>query len=435
MNTASPDTLPVLVRGVRTPFLDSGGAYSPLMSYELGAKAIAGLVEKAGIDSACIDMVALGTVVQEIETSNVAREAMLAAGLPATTPAYTLTMAGLSPNIAVGTLCDMIALGRIEVGIAGGTETFSDPPLRASQPLRRALMKLNRDRSARAVFGVLKSLRPRDLLPELPSGTDFTTRKTMGACTEAMVKRFGVGRQASDAFAARSHQLAVEAWNEGRFDEDIVPVQVPGTTRLVSRDDSMRDDASVEKLARLKPVFEPDGGIVTAGNSSRLTDGAAAVLLTSLAAARRLKLEPQAVVRDYVLAGVSDLHTEMLLGPAVSIPRLLQRNGLKVSDVDVWELHEAFASQILANQACLGSDSFMLEKLGLEQAPGAIPLERLNIWGGSLALGNPFAATGARLLITAARRLQQNRQRYAVVSSCAGGGLGAAILLENAHKL
>ena len=429
------DGLPVLVRGARTPFVETGGLYSPLMSYQLGAKAIAGVVEKSGIDPGRIEMVAMGTVLQEVETTNVAREAMLNAGLPSTTPAYTLTMAGLSPNIAVGTVCDMITLGRIEVAVAGGVESFSDPPLRASQNLRRSLMKLHQDRSAKTAFKVLKSLRPKDLLPDFPSGTDFTTRKTMGACTEAMVRKFGVTREDSDRFTARSHALAVQAWNEGFYDDDIVTVHVSAGGDPVSRDNSMREDASAENLARLKPVFDRKNGVITAGSSSGFTDGAAAVLLASFAAAERLKLEPQAVVRDYVLSGVEDIETEMLLGPAMAIPRLLQRNDLKVEDIEVWELHEAFAAQILANQICLASDDFARTHLAMDHAPGPIPVERLNTWGGSLALGNPFSATGGRLLTTAARRLQAEGARYAVVSSCAGGGLGAAILLENANRL
>lgn len=437
MNTASQnhDRLPVILRGARTPFMETAGAYARLMSYELGGRAIAGLVEKTGIDAARVDVVAMGTVVHEVETTNVARECMLNAGLPSTIPAFTLSMAGLSPNVAVGTVCDMIALGRAELAIAGGTETFSDPPLRARQALRRGLMKLNQDPSAKNALRVLGTLRPRDLLPEMPSASDFTTKMTMGACTEAMVKKFGVARQDSDRYAARSHALAVQAWEQGRYAEDIVPVQVQGRGEPVTRDDSMRPDTNAEKLARLKPVFDRESGIVTAGNASRLTDGAGALLLSSLGAARRLKLEPQAVVRDYVLAGVDDLFSEMLLGPAMAIPKLLQRNGLSMDDIDVWELHEAFASQILANQACLASADFAREVHGLSQAFGAIPEDKLNTWGGSLALGNPFAATGVRLLTTATRRLQQEKKRYAVVSSCAGGGLGAAILLENADRL
>lgn len=426
--------LPVIIDGARTPFMESGGAYDSLMSWELGAAAIAGVLEKSGVDAAQVDLVVMGTVLHEVETSNVARESMLGAGLLSTTPAYTVSMAGLSPAVALTGLCDQIALGRVSIGIAGGTENFSDIPVRLGRNLRRAAFKLYQDRSAGNLLRVLRKLRPGDLKLELPTGADYTTHKTMGVLCEAMVAKFSIDRIDADAFAASSHSKALAAWQAGHYDRDIVPMKLAdGST--VSRDNSPRADATAARLGRLKPVFNRREGIITAGNASRFTDGAAALLVTSLDAAEQLQLEPLAIVRDYVLAGVGDLETEMLCGPAMSIPRLLQRNGLSFDEVEVWELHEAFAAQILVNDACLRSPTFARERLGLEHPPGGLPLERLNAWGGSLALGNPFAATGSRLLITAARRLHQQRQRYAVVSSCAGGGLGAAVLLENAAAI
>jgi len=430
-----PERLPVLVQGARTAFVESGGAFGSLMSYELGAWAIAGLLDKAGLDGARIDVVSLGTIVHEVRTSNVARDAMLRAGLPATIPAYTVSMAGLSPLIAITGLCDMIAAGRINAGIAGGTESFSDMPVRLSQNLRRALFKLYRSSSSGNWLSVLGSLRPRDLLLDLPSAADFTTGKTMGDLCEAMARKFGVRRNESDEYAANSHRKAIEAWTHGHYDDDIVPIQGASAQEPITRDNSPRRDASPENLARLDPVFDRNSGVITAGNASRFTDGAAVVLVSSLAAARELELEPKAVLRDYVFTGVADLETEALCGPAMSIPQLLVRNDLSIKDVDVWELHEAFASQILVNQVCLGSDEFAGERLGLDRAPGAIPLDKLNAWGGSLALGNPFSATGVRLMMTASRRLVSTGQRFAIVSSCAGGGLGAAVLLENAALL
>lgn len=426
--------LPAILAGARTPFLDTAGAYSELMAYELGARAISGVVEKSGVDVERLDMVSLGIVLHEVETTNVAREAMLTAGLPSRIPAYTTAMAGLSPNIGVANLSDMIALGRIELAIAGGVENFSDVPIRLSQNVRRTAMKIRQGRSSGERLKALGRLRPGDLALDFPKGTDFTTRKTMGAVTEVMVKKYPVTREDSDRYALQSHQRAVNAISENLFAPDIVTVKVNGH-ETVTTDNSPRRDISLEKLASLKPVFDKKQGIITPGNSSRFTDGSAALLLGSLGAAEREGLEPMAVVRDYLFTGVDDLNTEMLLGPAMSIPRLLAKNKLAMHDVEVWELHEAFAAQILVNQACMASDDFAKQRLGLKQAPGAIPEDRLNIWGGSLALGNPFAATGGRLLMTAARRLKETGSRYAVVSSCAGGGLGTAILLENADRI
>ena len=419
----------VIVAGARTPFLDSAGDYAPLMTYQLGAVAISGLMDKTHLGPDAIDMLTMGTVLHETETPNVAREAMLTAGLNSTTPAYTVSMAGLSATAGFATLVDQIALGRVQSGIAAGVESFSDIPIRFSQPVRRAAMKARQNPSAKHVAKLLTGLRPKDLIPDMPSGTDFTTGKTMGVCAEQMVQRIPVSRKDCDAFAARSHRLALEAIAAGHYDEEIVPVPVPGTDRVVSRDNTPRADCTEARIANMPTLFDRDNGVVTAAGSSRFTDGAAALLVTSETIAEQQGLTPLAEVIDYQLAGVHDLETEMLLGPALSIPTLLKRNGLSMADIDVWELHEAFAAQILVNVACMAKKEYAATYYGGE-VPGVLPLERLNAWGGSLALGNPFAATGIRLLHTACRRLQVEQGEYAVVSSCAGGGLGAAVLLK-----
>lgn len=428
MSKASKNT-PAILGGARTPFLDTAGAYLDLMAYELGAHAIRGLVEKTGIDADKLGMVSMGIVLHEVETPNVAREAMLAAGLSTRTPAYTTSMAGLSPNMAVAGLADMIALGRIELGIAGGMENFSDVPIRLSQNVRRQAMKIRQSRNARDRLKALASLRLGDLALDIPKGTEYTTRKTMGEITEVMVRKYPISREDSDRFALQSHQRAVKAAAKGMLAPDITTIKLNGH-EPVSSDNSPRADISIEKLAGLKPAFDRKQGIITPGNASRFTDGAAALLLGSLEAAEREGLQPLAVIRDYLFSGVENLHEEMLLGPAMAIPQLLAKHKLGVEDIDVWEIHEAFAAQILVNQVCLASDDFARQRLGLKKAVGEIPEERLNVWGGSLALGNPFSATGGRLLMTAARRLQAENGRYAIVSSCAGGGLGTAILLE-----
>lgn len=431
---AASKKLPVILAGVRTPFLDTAGAYGDMMTYELGARAIRGVIEKSGVDADRIDMVSMGIVLHEVENTNVAREAMIAAGLSSRIPTYTTAMAGLSPNIGVANLSDMITLGRIDLALAGGMENFSDVPIRLSQNVRRSAMKLRQSRSTREKLKALGKLRLSDLSLDIPKSEDFTTRKTMGALTEATVKKYPVTREDCDRFALQSHQRALRAIEQGDFEPDMVAVQVNGHAP-VTTDNSPRRDISLEKLASLKPSFAKPDGVITPGNASRFTDGAAALLLGSLDAAEKQGLEPLAVIRDYKFTGVDDLHTEMLLGPAMSIPPLLMQNKLCMDDIDVWEVHEAFAAQILANQTCLASDDFCRQRFGLKQSMGAMPEEKLNIWGGSLALGNPFAATGGRLLMTAARRLKQTGTRYAVVSSCAGGGLGTAILLENADLI
>lgn len=429
--TAVPEARqPVIVAGTRTPFLESAGCYSDLMSYELGARSLAALLERSGVPADAIELVILGTVLHEVETTNVAREAMLAAGIPSRIPAYTVAMAGISPNVGVMNLCDQIALGRLRFGIAGGTENFSDIPVRLSQGLRRSLMKLRQRRSLAERLQVLRGLRPRDLALEIPKSSDYTTGLTMGAACERMARGYGATRTAADAFAADSHARAIRARDAGWHASQITPV-TNHAGDVAEHDNTPRADATAERLAALAPVFDRDNGIITAGNASRFTDGAGALLLSSREAAAKKGLQPLAVVRDYLLGGVDSLREEMLFGPAMTIPKLLARNGLGFSDIGVWELHEAFAAQILINRDCMADADFIKARHGADVPHGTIPLDKLNTWGGSLSLGNPFAATGVRLLMTAGQRLAMDGARYAVVSTCAGGGLGAALLLEN----
>ena len=427
--TVADERRPVIVEAVRTPYLNSTGAYAALHNFELAALPLGELLKRSGLDADAVELVTMGMVVQEVETTNVAREAMLSAGYPSQIPAYSVSMAGVSPNVGVMNLCDAIALGRLRIGVAAGTENFSDLPVRLPRRMRQRLMRLSRARTSGQRLKILAGLRPADFVPELPSSKDLTTGLNMGQACENMARRFAVTRQAADAYAQRSHQAAAAAWQAGHYD-DVMAVSVKG--QVVERDDAIRGDTSAEQLAALKPSFS-NPGIITPGNASGLTDGAAALLVMSQAEADKRSMRPLVKVCDVQLAGVHDLSSEMLLGPAMAIPPLLARHGLTMDDIAVFELHEAFAAQILANQAALNDHDFARRELGLAQAPGPIPEQRLNLWGGSLALGNPFAATGIRLISTAARRLQAEGGRYAVVATCAGGGLGSALLLENPH--
>lgn len=408
----------VLVDGVRTPFLKSNGAFKELMAYDLGRIAIAGLLAKTGLDPRKIELVVMGTVVQDPRTSNLARESMLGAGVPNTTPAFTTTLACISSNVAATTIVDQIQLGRLEVAIAGGAESLSDPPIRLSKNLRQALVKAQKAKGAKGYFDIIKELAPEDLIPDIPSTAEFSTGQTMGQSCERFAKRIGVTRAESDEFAVRSHVLADRAWKEGRYAEEVLAVPVPPQMELTTTDDGPRGDSTVDTLARLKPAFDRDFGLITAGSSSFLTDGGSAVLLMSREAAEKNQLKARAIIKDYAYAAGDPLE-ELLAGPALAVPKLLERAGLKSKDIGVWEIHEAFAAQVIANLK-------MLKERGIE-----IPLERINVWGGSLSIGHPFGATGGRLLVTAARRLEITGERYAVVTGCAAGGHGSAILLEN----
>lgn len=435
MSTHKPPAVPlareaVLVDGVRTPFMRSNGAFKDVMSWELGRIAIAGLLAKTGVDPKVVEVVAMGTVVQDPRTSNLAREAMLGAGLPQTTPAYTTTLACISANVAATTLVDQIHLGRVDVAIAGGAESFSDPPIRLSKSLRQALVKMQKVKGAKGWLDILSELSPEDIIPDIPSAAEFSTGLTMGESCERFAKRVGVSRRDSDEYAARSHVLADRAWKEGRYADEVLAVPLPPKMDIVKMDDGPRGDSTPESLGSLKPAFDRDFGLITAGSSSFLTDGGSAVLLTSREGAERNGLEPRAIIRDYVYAAGDPLE-ELLAGPALAVPRLLERSGLSAKDVGVWEIHEAFAAQMVANLRLLADKKFLEEKTGWHKGPIEIPLDKVNPWGGSLSIGHPFGATGGRLLSTAAHRLQVTGERWAVVTGCAAGGHGSAILLEN----
>lgn len=419
----------VIVDGCRTPFLRSSGDFQDMTSYDLARLALKGLLGRTGIDVALVDRVILGTVISNVQTSNVAREALLGSGFSQRTPAFTVTQACISANVAISIGLDLIAAGRARVVVAGGTESMSDIPIRYAKPLRKKLIAAQRYKKAWHYFKFLRGLKLAHLLPEVPTISEFSTGRSMGQDCDRLAARIGVSREEQDAYALRSHQLASKATLNGLLAEEIEPVRPSPTFSNIDRDNGIRADSSAERLAKLRPAFVKPHGTVTAANSSFLTDGAAALLLMDEDSATGGGFKPKAYLRDYVFSA-QDPGEELLLGPAYAVSRLLERTGLVLDDIDVFELHEAFAGQLLANLKCLASASFAREKLGLPKAAGMIPMEKLNTRGGSLSLGHPFGATGARLLTTAANRLIHEKGRYALVAACAAGAMGHAMLLE-----
>ncbi len=419
----------VFVGGCRTPFLRSSTDFKNLIAYDLARLALKGLLRSTQIEPAHVERVIMGTVIANPTTSNVAREAALAAGIPASTPASTVTQACISANQAITTGADLIRTGQVDSVVAGGTESMSDVPIRFRKRFRQKLIESQRYRSPLDYLGFLKGMGWSDLLPEVPAIAEFSTGRTMGADCERLAARYGATREEQDAYAARSHRLAAQASDDGLLQGEIEPVRVPPRFGTVSRDNGIRGDTTVEQLAKLRAAFVKPYGNITAGNASFLTDGAAAVLLMGDDAARARGFTPQVALRDYVYTGQSPVDA-LLLGPAYAVPRILDRNGIGLGDIDVFEFHEAFAGQVVANLKCLNSDSFAREHLDRDGKVGEVPLDKLNTLGGSLSLGHPFGATGARLLTTAANRLVREGGALALVASCAAGGLGSAILIE-----
>jgi len=419
----------VIVDGCRIPFTRAGTEYADLTAYDMGILVIRALMRRTGIDSAAIDQVVMGNVIPNITTTNVAREAALGAGLPPAIPAFTVTLACVSSNVAITTGVDLIRTGRVEAVIAGGTESMSDVPVGYRRPFRKKLFEARGYRGVRDYWKFVKGLSPRDLLPEMPSIAELSTGRLMGEDCDRLVARMEIGREEQDRYAVRSHLAAARATAGGYFADDIEPVRVPPRFRPITEDNGIRGDTSLEKMQRLKPVFEKKYGTVTAGNSSFLTDGASAVLLMSEERARSFGYTSRVSIRAYTYTA-QDPKEDLLLGPAFAIPKVLDMAGVKLSDIDVIEFHEAFAGQVLANLQCLDSESFARDTLGRLQKVGAMPMDKFNTLGGSLSLGHPFAATGGRLVITASNRLVREDGTFALIASCAGGAIGNAIILE-----
>lgn len=425
---ASSSSSPVvLVEGVRTPFLPAYTDYKAMMPHDLQRLALLGLIQKTGLDKDLVDYICCGTVIQEVKTSNIAREAALGAGFSDKTPAHTVTMACISANQAMTTCIGMIQAGVYDVCVAGGVEFMSDVPIRHSRKMRELMVKSSKAKSPAQMLGLLSSFRPGFLAPELPAIAEFSTEETMGHSADRLAATFGVTRQESDAFALRSHTMAKEAFDRGDL-SDIVPVKIPKKAQMIDRDTGIRV-STPEKLASLKPAFVKPFGSVTAANASYLTDGASAALLMTEAKARQLGLTPKAYFRAFTYVS-QDPKDQLLLGPAYATPKVLKQQGLSLNDISVFEYHEAFAGQILANLKAMDSEWCAQNVMGLQNKVGSVPMEKLNNWGGSLSIGHPFGATGVRLAMHTANRLIKENGQFGLIAACAAGGQGVGMILE-----
>jgi acetyl-CoA acyltransferase len=419
----------VIVDGMRTPFVKAFTDFTKLDTIALGVAATRGLLSKTNLGRRDIEAIVWGGVILPSASPNVGREIGLDLQLDPACEAMTVTRACASGLQAITLAAAAIERGEVDIAIAGGSDSTSNAEIKLPQKVVHAMAPVALGKpDAKAVLSAVQKLAPfTDIFPRQPKIAERTTGEVMGEAAERMAGRNGVTREEQDAFAERSHHRAAAAIASGRFDEEVVRVETP-EGKWVHADGLVRADTNKEKLAKLRPVFAKKG-TVTAGNASPLTDGAAAVLLMSEEKARALGYKPKATISAWSYVGV-DPADQLLMGPALAIPKVLEKVGMNLADIDLVDLHEAFAAQVLCVLKMLGSAAFARERLGRDQAVGEVDPARLNVHGGSIALGHPFGATGARMVTTMANELVRTGKRTAVLGICAAGGLGAAALLE-----
>jgi len=416
-----------VIGGNRIPFARSNGKYAAATNQDMLTAALDGLIARFGLAGRQLGEVVAGAVLKHSRDFNLTREVVLGSRLDPRTPAYDIQQAcgtGLEAAILVA---NKIALGQIEVGVAGGTDTTSDAPLQLNEDLRRTLLELNRARSLGDRLRAAAKLRPlQPFRPEIPRNAEPRTGLSMGEHAAVTALRWGIERVAQDELALESHRQLSAAYDRGFFDDLVTPYLG------LARDQNLRSDTTLEKLGRLQPAFGRQGATMTAGNSSPLTDGASTVLLASEQWAAERSLPVQAYFADCETAAVDFVHGDegLLMAPAYAVPRMLARRGLTLQDFDFYEIHEAFASQVLATLAAWESPEFCKERLGLDAPLGPIDRSRLNVNGSSLAAGHPFAATGGRIVATLAKLLADRGAGRGLISICAAGGQGVVAILE-----
>jgi acetyl-CoA acyltransferase len=419
-----------IVSGCRTPFARAGTVYRDLTAVDLGKACVRELLERTELDPASVETLAMGQVVPSVKAPNLAREVGLGVGLPKSVPAHTVNRACASANEAIAEVASDILLGHVDVGIAGGAESLSDVPILHSRRMARILVEAQKAKTLGARVAALAKVRPRDLVPDAPAIAEPSTGLTMGQSAEKMAQENAVTREEQDEIALASHRNGWAATEDGRLPAETCTVQVPPLYEApVTADNLLRKDTSLEALAALKPVFDRRYGTVTAGNSSPLTDGAAAVLLMSEERAKADGYAPLAYVKAWAVAAV-DPGGQLLMGPALAIPKALERAGLELGDMDLIDMHEAFAAQVASNIQALESEIWAREKLGRTAPVGRVDRSRLNVCGGSIALGHPFGATGARITTTLSNEMKRRDAKFGLVSVCAQGGMGFAMVLE-----
>jgi acetyl-CoA acyltransferase len=417
------------VAGLRTPFAKQATDFHGVPAVDLGKMVVQELVNKTGIEAEWVEQLVFGQVVQMPEAPNIAREIVLGTSLPVNTDAYSISRACATSFQSAVNIAEAMAVGHIRGGIAGGADSSSVLPIGVSKRLARALVDLNKAKTLGQRLSILKRLGFKDLLPVPPAIAEYSTGLSMGDTAEQMAKTHNISRADQDELTVRTHQKAHAAWEAGWLNDEVMTAYPEPYKKHLSRDNNIRGESQVDKLAKLKPVFDRKHGSVTAANSTPLTDGASAVLMMTESRAKELGLPVLGYLRSYAFAALQ-VEEDMLMGPSYSTPVALDRAGMTLNDLDLIDMHEAFAAQTLANMKMFASDKFAKDKLGRDKAIGEIDMDKFNVLGGSIAYGHPFAATGTRMITQTLNELRRRGGGVGLTTACAAGGLGAAMIVE-----
>ena len=418
-----------IVSGLRTPFARQATVFHGIPAVDLGKMVVGEMLARSEIPPEIIEQLVFGQVVQMPEAPNIAREIVLGTGMSVHTDAYSVSRACATSFQAVANVAESLMAGTIRAGIAGGADSSSVLPIGVSKTLARTLVDANKARTLGQKLKLFSRLRLKDLSPVPPAVAEYSTGLRMGDTAEQMAKTWGITREQQDALAHRSHLHAAKAWEEGKLADEVMTAYAPPFREPLERDNNVRTNSSLADYAWMRPAFDRRHGTVTAANSTPLTDGAAAVILMTESRAKDLGLKPLGYLRSYAFTAI-DVWQDMLLGPAWSTPLALERAGLTMADLTLFDMHEAFAAQTLANVQLLASERFARDVLGRAHATGEVDESKFNVLGGSIAYGHPFAATGARMITQTLNELRRRGGGFGLVTACAAGGLGAAMVLE-----
>jgi acetyl-CoA acyltransferase len=418
-----------IVAGLRTPFAKMATYFHGVPAVDLGKMVVNEMLTRNNLDPNLVEQLVYGQVVQMPEAPNIAREIVLGTGMNVHTDAYSVSRACATSFQSTVNIAESMMAGNIEIGVAGGADSTSVSPIGVSKSLARALTDLQKTKTLGQKFGVLKKLKFKDLMPVPPAVAEYSTGLSMGQTAEQMAKSHGITRQAQDELAHRSHTLAAQNWNDGNLANEVMTAYAEPFKGALEKDNNVRFDSKLEGYAKLRPVFDKKQGTVTAANATPLTDGASAVIMMTESRAKALGYTPLGFIKSYAFAAI-DVWEDMLMGPSYATPIALDRAGMTLKDVTLIEMHEAFAAQTLANLKMFASDKFAKEKLGRSKATGEIDMDKFNQMGSSIAYGHPFAATGTRMITQMLNDLNRKGGGTGLVTACAAGGLGAAMILE-----